>query len=85
MSTPPYDDEEREHLQSEWPAVYADLLAVEETRKLQLRIVGTDFVPCGFFNWITRRCIHHEYKPFICWRFEVGDVFCLGFRRDAGL
>jgi len=84
MSTPPYDEEERELLQENLPDVYADLLAVEATRELQLKSVGTDFVPCGFFDWITRTCRHHDHSPDICGRFPTGDPMCNQFRRDIG-
>lgn len=85
MSIPPYDDEEREQLQQELPKVYCDLVAVEATRELQWKSTGVEEVPCGFFDPVTRRCRHHENKPFVCHRFEVGDVFCLEFRADVGL
>ena len=85
MSVPPYDDEEVELLQQLNPEVYRDFMAVKETRRLQLAAVGTDFVPCGFLDVRIRRCIHHDYVPDVCGRFEVGDVFCLNFRKDAGL
>jgi hypothetical protein len=84
MSEPPYDDEERELLQENLPEVYRDLLAVEATRAMQLRVVGTDYIPCGFFNLITRECMHHDYSPDVCERHEVGGVYCLEMRKDAG-
>jgi Fe-S-cluster containining protein len=84
MSTPPYEDDEREMLRAWQPHVYADMLAVERTRELQLRVVGTDYIPCGFFDCVTRRCKHHQYKPDICARFEVGGEFCRQVRKDAG-
>ena len=85
MSVPPYDDEELEIMEALNPNVYADFRSVEATRKLQLATVGTDFIPCGFLDVRTRRCIHHDYVPDVCGRFVVGDVFCLNFRKDAGL
>jgi len=85
MAVPPYDEDERELLQRNLPHVYADLLAVEATRELQLKIVGTDSIPCGFFDMVSRKCRHHEYNPDICGRFEVGGDFCLSFRADAGI
>ena len=70
----------------EWqPQVWADLVSVEETRRLQLQVVGTDFVPCGFLDPRTRTCIHHDHVPDVCARFAVRDVFCRNFRKDAGL
>lgn len=84
MSVPPYDDEERELLQRNLPHVYADLLAVEATRDLQLRTVGTDWIPCGFFDMVTRRCRHHEYSPDTCGRFQAGGSSCTQFRADVG-
>ncbi len=84
MSSPPYDDEERDLLRENLPKVYADFLAVEATRVLQLQVVGTDFIPCGFFNLITRKCIHHNHHPDVCERHEVGGIYCLEMRKDAG-
>ncbi len=85
MGSPPYDEEEREWLREDNPQAYADLLAVLETRELQLKTTAVDFVPCGFFDSVTRKCIHHDNKPDICRRFEIGDTYCNGFRAEAGL
>lgn len=85
MSLPPYDEEEREYLRKHVPDVYADLLAVEETRRFQLAVVGTDFIPCGFLDPVTRTCRHHENNPDVCQIFEAGGEFCNQSRRDAGL
>lgn len=85
MAVPPYDEEERELLAANLPEVYADLLAVEATRQVQLRVSGEECIPCGFFDMVTRKCRHHEYSPDICARFEVGGEFCLSIRRDAGI
>ena len=84
MAVPPYDEEEREILREANPEVYRDLLAVDRTRKLQLAVVGTDFVPCGFLEPLTRRCIHHDHSPDVCYRFEVGGQLCRAYRKDAG-
>lgn len=85
MSVPPYDEEELEILKYGHPQAYADYLAVMETRTVQLAVVGTDFIPCGFFDMVTRRCRHHEVNPVICEMFEVGGIVCLETRKDAGL
>lgn len=85
MSVPPYDEEEQELLKENLPNVYADWLAVVESRKLQLAATGTDEIPCGFFDMVTRRCKHHAYNPDICHRFEVGGEFCVEQRQRAGL
>lgn len=85
MSVPPYDEDEVELLEQNLPEVYADFKAVEAAREMQLRVVGTDYIPCGFFDMVTRKCRHHEHKPDICYRFEVGNDMCLEMRKDAGL
>jgi len=84
MAAPPYVDEELALLRTNLPAVYRDLMAVQATRDLQWRVVGVDEVPCGFFDWVTRKCRHHEHKPDVCQRFEVGGTCCLQTRRDVG-
>ena len=66
MSVPPYDEWEEERLREDNGQVYADLMAVKETRDLQLKVTSVDFVPCGFFNQVTRKCIHHDNKPDMC-------------------
>ena len=76
MASPPYDEEERELLRDNFPEVYADVLAVEETRKIQLRAVGTEAIPCGFFDMVTRKCLHHAHNPDICHRYPVGETMC---------
>ena len=85
MAVPLYDDEEIDLLRENLPEVYADFLAVRETRKLQLAATGVELVPCGFFDPIIRKCRHHDHSPEVCYRFEVGGEFCRTQRRRAGL
>jgi Fe-S-cluster containining protein len=85
MSVPPYEFWEVEELQREHPEVAADFKAVEESRALQLKVHGTDFIPCGFFDMVTRKCRHNEHKPEVCQVFDRGGEYCMGMRQDAGL
>ena len=85
MAVPPYDEEERELLEHNLPEVYADLLAVERSREMQFRVHGTDYIPCGFFDMVTRKCRHHGHHPIVCERFDVGGDSCGVYRQDAGL
>ena len=85
MAVPPYDDEEEELLRDNLPEVYADFLAVMETRKLQLAATGVELVPCAFLDPITRKCRHHEHSPDVCYRFKIAGQFCRNQRREAGL
>ncbi|MBE3119060.1 MAG: YkgJ family cysteine cluster protein [Candidatus Atribacteria bacterium] len=85
MSVPPYDEDECDLLKENLPAIYEELAAIKRTRKLQLRVVGTDFIPCGFLDLATRTCRHHAHAPDICHRFEAGGASCTRHRIDAGL
>jgi Fe-S-cluster containining protein len=85
MAVPPYTADERELLKANRPHVYADLVAVEATREVQLTFTGAVEVPCGFFDMVTRKCRHHEDSPGICSRFEIGGEFCVVIRERAGI
>ncbi len=82
MSVPPFDDEEVGLLQS---PILEDYLAVKESRRLQLKVHGTDYTPCGWFDMATRKCKHYYYRPVVCRVFEVGNTYCLDLRKDGGL
>lgn len=82
MAVPPYSSDERLDLP---PQVCSDLFAVEDSRELQLAAHGCDFIPCGFFSMIDRRCSHYEHRPEICRDFELGGESCLQHRKDAGV
>lgn len=84
VSLPLYDEGERHILAATAPGVYADFEAAQETRRLQLAVVGTDFIPCLFFDPLTRLCRHYEHRPVVCEQFDPGCPECIEFRRDAG-
>lgn len=83
MAVPPYDEEELDELKEGNPAIYADYQAVMKSRDLQLTAHGTDFIPCGFLDMITRKCRHHDNNPDVCRRFKVGGESCRQFREDV--
>jgi Fe-S-cluster containining protein len=85
MAVPPFDEDELELLRVNLPHLYAEMQAIFQTRALQFKLCGTDHIPCAWFDWVTRKCKHHEHNPDVCHRFEVGDVSCLAIREDAGL
>jgi Fe-S-cluster containining protein len=85
MATPPYDAEELEELREHNEPVYADYIAARDSRLLQFTANGTDHVPCGWFDMVTRRCRHYEYRPFVCEMFQRGGWSCHSQRADAGL
>lgn len=81
MASPPFSEDEDIDLP---PEVFADLQGVRESRKLQFKVHGTDHVPCGWFDMVTRKCRHYEHRPSVCRDFEVGSTSCVGMRTDAG-
>ena len=85
MGEPPYEIEELHHLREHFPVAYLDYVAAHASRLLQLKVHGTDYIPCGFFDMVTRKCRHHAVKPDICRGFEVGGDMCVQYRLDAGL
>lgn len=86
MSVPPYDESlELDWLEEYRPEVYADYQTVVRRRELQVRVHGTDFVPCGFFDPFTGQCRHYHDRPNVCETFAVGNDHCQEMRRDAGL
>lgn len=40
--------------------------------------------PCIWYDQVTRRCSHHEWRPEACRAFEAGGDDCLGVRDYAG-
>ena len=42
-------------------------------------------MPCLWLDVATRRCRHYDWRPQVCRDFEVGQVWCLGFRRERGI
>ena len=38
---------------------------------------------CLWFDQVTRRCRHHEFRPQVCRDYEIGGRECLRERRDA--
>jgi uncharacterized protein len=41
--------------------------------------------PCIWFDTVTRRCGHYEYRPIVCADFEPGNPICLEDREWAGI
>ncbi|MEM9585891.1 MAG: YkgJ family cysteine cluster protein [Planctomycetota bacterium] len=37
-------------------------------------------LPCVWLDQDTKQCRHHEYRPSVCRRFQVGCRDCLGWR-----
>ena len=81
MATPPFDTAEEAELPD---SVKADLAAVRESRRWQYLVNGTDYVPCGWFDMVSRQCRHYEHRPSVCREFEVGGTYCVNLRIDAG-
>ena len=75
MAVPPYSDGEFIPM-----SVMHDLADVQESRRLQLAAWGTDFVPCGFLDLVTRKCRHYDHRPAVCREFERGGEECREFR-----
>ena len=42
-------------------------------------------MPCLWLDPDSRRCRHYDWRPQVCRDFEVGGVWCLGFRRERGI
>jgi len=63
MAVPPYMDAELDMLKETLPHIYTDFLAARATRKIQLLATELDFIPCGFFDMVTREC--RQGEPFI--------------------
>lgn len=80
MSAPPYTDDEETELPGN---VRADYRAALDTRSVQWQAHGVDEIPCGFFDMVTRKCRHYEYRPGICRDFELGGDACLASRKAA--
>jgi len=85
MAVPPYGEAELDMLKETLPHIYTDFLAATATRKIQLLVTESDFIPCGFFDMVSRECRHHEHSPEVCRKFDVGSDDCLSFRDVAGL
>jgi hypothetical protein len=56
MSTPPYDEDEREMLREWHPAVFAELEAVGAIRQLQYRLHPVRVLRLGYAKMSTSRC-----------------------------
>ena len=41
--------------------------------------------PCLWYDAVTRRCKHYEFRPEICREFGVGGEGCLRMRKEAGV
>ena len=82
MSVPPFEPSEVKSLPED---VRVSLGAVRQSRTLQLKVHGTDFIPCGWFDMETRQCRHYEYRPQVCRDFDAGSTYCQNLRIDAGL
>lgn len=68
-------------LKWERPDLLAELLAAEAER---LAAGGASFgTPCLWYDRVSRRCRHYEYRPGACRAFEVGGTDCLDARRRA--
>ena len=91
VSVPPYNEQEKEWLKKNEPAVYGDLMAVRRSQYRFSQAFGDalhfsdERIPCGWFDLVTGQCRHHEHKPEVCRDFEVGGGGCLDFRKRAGL
>jgi len=79
MSSPPFHEEEWLVLP---PNVRADYEAALDASADAWEVHGIDARPCGWFDMVTRKCRHHEFRPEICRDFEVGGEACLGTRGD---
>ena len=77
MAVPPYDDDE---LLGMPDIVRDEMVGVRKTRSIQFAIYGTDYIPCGFFNPITRQCRHYENRPAVCRAYEAGSDSCISLQ-----
>lgn len=41
--------------------------------------------PCVWFDSVSRRCLHYDFRPDNCRKFEIGSDLCRISRWDAGL
>ena len=82
MATPPFSEGEAQQLP---PDVAAELVSLREARRMQLDVFGTDYIPCGWFDMVSRRCKQYEHRPKVCRDFEVGSFHCVNLRIEAGL
>jgi len=44
-----------------------------------------DGLPCYWFDTETKKCQNYENRPFVCEDFNVGEIACLYWRRNAKL
>lgn len=82
MSVPPFETQEIVDLPQD---VLKSWLSVCEARAQQLRMSGTDQIPCGWFDMETRTCRHYESRPSICRNFDRGNEACRDMREMGGL
>ena len=75
MAVPPYDDDE---LLGMPDIVRDEMVGVRKTRSIQFAIYGTDCIPCGFLDLVTRQCRHYEHRPNICRDFQFLGKYCAG-------
>jgi uncharacterized protein len=72
-----------ERLQRERPDLIADLDADYRARRAE----GGPFygTPCVWYDALSHRCRHYEYRPLACHEFEIGGDDCRDARRRAGI
>jgi Fe-S-cluster containining protein len=72
-----------ERLKWERPDLWAQLLADTRSRRASGGpLYGT---PCLWFDAVTARCLHYDYRPRACHEFAVGGSDCRDARRRAGV
>jgi Fe-S-cluster containining protein len=76
-------EEAWERLKWDRPDLLAELVADNRRRKAE----GGPFfgTPCIWYDEVTRRCRHYDYRPLACRQFEVGSYDCRDARRRVGM
>jgi Fe-S-cluster containining protein len=64
----------RDTLDAYYTAVRADILADRERRA----------EPCLWYDPVTRRCLHYDWRPSACREFVPGSDDCMAIREYSG-
>lgn len=38
--------------------------------------------PCFWYDINSKKCKHHQHRPFVCEDFEIGSAACLNYRKQ---
>lgn len=70
------------------PFLFGEILALPEDLKSEMiawqeekDTKENSGEPCVWYDSVNHVCKHYDHRPMICRDFQVGDTFCINYRR----